>query len=480
MKKIITITSIILLIISTTIVIILGQEKTTSYHLPILKSAKVKCNEKIVKCESIENNDDVIIKLKSVKPGKTKLYIETENIADNGELVKMKQSIKVYVHFTGVVTIGNYLGKCRGDISYIISFYIIILLILIERLMNYIKNTKNNLYSYKNVRRLGLITFISSQFIFGFSLFLYDYFHGYVTTLHAFIDSLTTNINIIIFLTFPLAFIITILVTISNIKLLLKEGKRLKNMLGIILGGGICLLTISNILIYIMASSTSLIGQYFVYLGFICITYLENILLATCILGFVSAKKIPSFDKDCIIILGCKIKEDGTLPPLLKGRVDKAIEFSKLQKENTNKDIIFIPSGGKGNDEVISEADAMKNYLLKKGINKKNIIVENKSKNTYENIKFSTKLIKEKIKDPKIAFSTTNYHVFRAGIIATEQNIIMEGIGSKTKIYYWINAFIREFVATLVSEKKSHIKTIIILMLILLINILIIFLLRII
>ena len=33
----------------------------------------------------------------------------------------------------------------------------------------------------------------------------------------------------------------------------------------------------------------------------------------------------------------------------------------------------------------------------------------------------------------------------------------MEGIGSKTKVYFWINAFIREFIATLVSERVKHV-----------------------
>ena len=71
-------------------------------------------------------------------------------------------------------------------------------------------------------------------------------------------------------------------------------------------------------------------------------------------------------------------------------------------------------------------------------------------------IKFSNNLIKEKIENAKIAFSTTNYHVFRAGNIASEQNLNYEGIGAKTKIYFWINAFIREFIATLYTERKKH------------------------
>ena len=159
-----------------------------------------------------------------------------------------------------------------------------------------------------------------------------------------------------------------------------------------------------------------------------------------------------------------KIKDDGTLPPLLKGRVDKAISFRKEQLEKGGKDLVFIPSGGKGKDEVISEGDAIAKYLLKQGIEKENIIVENKSKNTYENIKNSYKLINDK--KAKVGFSTTNYHVLRAGLIATEQGLIIEGIGSNTKSYFWINAFIREFIGTIYTERKKHIITFIIIVVI--------------
>ena len=193
---------------------------------------------------------------------------------------------------------------------------------------------------------------------------------------------------------------------------------------------------------------------------FTYVSYLECVLLSTIIIARKAAKHIPEYNKDYIIILGCKIGKDGSLTPLLKGRVDKAIEFAKKQKEETGKDIIFIPSGGKGNDEIISEGEAIKNYLIEQGIDKKKILVENKSKNTYENIKYSYNLIKENKKDSNIAFSTTNYHVFRAGNIAFNQKLNIEGMGSKTKTYFWINAFIREFVATLYNERKKHIITI--------------------
>ena len=178
-------------------------------------------------------------------------------------------------------------------------------------------------------------------------------------------------------------------------------------------------------------------------------------MIGTIIIAVKAVRKKVEYNKDYIIILGCGINKDGSLPPLLRGRVDRALKFRNEQLENSKKDIIFISSGGKGKDECIAESEAISNYLIEQGINKKNIIIEDKSTNTYENIKFSNKLIKKK--DAKVAFSTTNYHVLRAGLIATSQNLKIEGLGSKTKPYFWINAFIREFIGTLYSEKKKHI-----------------------
>ena len=42
-------------------------------------------------------------------------------------------------------------------------------------------------------------------------------------------------------------------------------------------------------------------------------------------------------------------------------------------------------------------------------------------------------------------------------LLLTEQGVKIEGIGSKTKAYFWINAFIREYIGTLYNEKKKHI-----------------------
>ena len=123
----------------------------------------------------------------------------------------------------------------------------------------------------------------------------------------------------------------------------------------------------------------------------------------------------------------------------------------------TKKKIIYVPSGGKGIDEPISEAKAIKKYLFENGIKLSQIIIEDKSTNTIENMRFSKNKIDENKNNAKISFATNNYHVFRSGVIAFEQGIDAEGIGSKTKWYFYSNALIREFIANLVQERKSHI-----------------------
>ena len=247
-------------------------------------------------------------------------------------------------------------------------------------------------------------------------------------------------------------------------------------MLGCILGIAVCLgtifpsvlgefLQITTIVDVHKQNGVAMYVEMFVENAILAVTsYLELVLIGTIILSIKAAKRIPAFDKDYILILGCQIKKDGTLTNLLKSRADRAIEFAKMQKEATGKDIVFVPSGGKGDDEVIAEADAIRNYLVETGIPEERILVENKLANTYENLKNSMELIHKEAKtdDAKIVFSTTNYHVFRSGFFASQQGIKAEGIGAKTKRYFWINAFIREFIAALVSEWKTHIAIILI------------------
>lgn len=160
---------------------------------------------------------------------------------------------------------------------------------------------------------------------------------------------------------------------------------------------------------------------------------------------------------DYIIIHGAGL--DGPRPtPLLAGRIDKALELWKKQHQHGK----FVVSGGQGADEVVSEAQAMRDYLLDKGVPGDAILMEDKSTTTWENLRYSLAIINAdratgvgatsaatvaSSGDFTTAVVTSDFHVFRCAEYAHNLGIKADGIGSHTKGWYWPTAFIREFIA---------------------------------
>src|SRR5699024_6037840 len=95
--------------------------------------------------------------------------------------------------------------------------------------------------------------------------------------------------------------------------------------------------------------------------------------------------------------------------PLLAARINRGIE---VYRRNPGSKIIM--SGGQGPDEEIPEAVAMAKYAEEEGIPKQDIIVEDKSKTTRENLIFSHRLIKS---DSHFAIVTNSYYVYRDIVI---------------------------------------------------------------
>lgn len=324
----------------------------------------------------------------------------------------------------------------------------------------YIKEQyKKQKYSYSIIMNLGLVIFLIINILRQINLLITN---SNSTSINNLYNNTLDSFSYFAFLILPLIILLALYSIITNIVLIYKEGFKFQNILGIIFGLGIAIGAFASQFIFEIIKNINLINSNLYIKKFIDIglnsvlCYFYCLTLATLYCNVMAAKHKPNFDKDYVIILGSKIRKDGTLTPILQARVDKAIEFAKEQKEKSNKRIVFVPSGGNGEDEIIAEAEAMKNYLIEKGISLENIIVEDKSKNTYQNLKFSKQKIDEDNKDGKIIFSTTNYHVFRSGVIANNEGIDCEGMGSKTKWYFYTNALIREFIANLFNQRKQH------------------------
>ncbi|MBQ2323040.1 MAG: YdcF family protein, partial [Oscillospiraceae bacterium] len=243
------------------------------------------------------------------------------------------------------------------------------------------------------------------------------------------------------------------------ISLIRHEGRRFVNILGIILSvllvGGVAVLMRFNF--YASGSQQEVMIHDLIANTFAAVyLYFECMLIGVIIANVIVVHYEPEKDKDFLIILGCGLRKDGTPTPLLRGRIDRALSFYRQQKTETGKELIFVTSGGQGPNEVISESASMKRYLIEQGIPAEQIVEEDRSTDTFENMKFSKEKIRAINPNGKVAFATTNYHVFRSGLFARRVKMRAVGMGAKTKWYFWPNAAVREFVGLLTEHRGKQ------------------------
>ena len=259
-------------------------------------------------------------------------------------------------------------------------------------------------------------------------------------------------------LTLPFLFFFSIALAASNLSLIRHEGFRPVNLLGIVLA---VLLLGGNALIFLLDFAVSGSQREVMFHDLVTnllaavYLYFECMLFGTIVAGAIAAKVEPPKDRDFVIVLGCAIRRDGSPTPLLRGRLDRALRFAEAQQAETGRAPTFILSGGQGADECVSEAESMRRYLAENGVPEERMILEDRSTDTAENMLFS----KQKITDPaaRIAFSTTNYHVFRSGLKARRVKMKALGMGCRSKWYFWPNAAVREFVGLLTQHRGKQV-----------------------
>ena len=137
-----------------------------------------------------------------------------------------------------------------------------------------------------------------------------------------------------------------------------------------------------------------------------------------------------------VVVLGCQVRRDG--PSLmLSRRIDAAYNYlSEDEKANC------IVSGGKGDNEHISEAEAMYEALVNDGIAQNRITKEDKSSSTYENLLFSKLILEDNGKPLKIAIVTDGFHQWRARLQAESLGYDVKCVSAATPWYlipvYWV------------------------------------------
>ena len=161
-----------------------------------------------------------------------------------------------------------------------------------------------------------------------------------------------------------------------------------------------------------------------------------------------------------VIILGARVKGEKPAKSLME-RIKAATKYLKK-----NPEVKVIATGGKGANEGIAEGVAIKRELLKNGISEDRIILEDKSKNTVENFRFSLEKIRNSESESgknknsenngnrkiKVLIVTNDYHIFRSKNIARKvgfdnENYEIYGLPAKTPLISIPQSYFREFLS---------------------------------
>ena len=352
-------------------------------------------------------------------------------------------------------------GGFTGDTGVLIAVTLFWLAVSAIMLWHYFQAKGSAYYAYSTIYFAGFSLFSLVTGLLMLRVTLSHVLHPADFSMFAAYSAINGASKQFMLVTMPAMVFFAVAMAVSNAVLLRHERAQMQNALG--LAVSLLLLageTIGFFLFFRDFSGSEWEGRVQDTLENVYATvfvYFECMLVGSAVCGLKAARYQPAMDKDYIIILGCWFRQDGTLPPLLKGRVDRALDFWHRQKETNGKEAVLIPSGGQGKDESMPEAEAMRRYLVDQGIPKSVIFPETQSKNTYQNMAFSKQIAEKITPQGKALYSTTNYHVFRSGLWANLAGFPAEGIGCKTKWWFWPNAFMRECIGLLCNRWKQEI-----------------------
>lgn len=157
---------------------------------------------------------------------------------------------------------------------------------------------------------------------------------------------------------------------------------------------------------------------------------------------------VPDNGLDYVIVLGAGLNGEKPTRPL-QLRIERAYRYLISSSDTT-----AIASGGQGSDEVISEAQAIKNELVALGIEPERIILEDRSTSTEENIKYSFEIIGDDA--CSVGIVTNSFHVYRARMLAKLQGHDgVVGVPAQTLFPVGIHYVVREAIGVLLTNFKN-------------------------
>ncbi|HBC90007.1 MAG TPA: hypothetical protein DCZ00_01010 [Lactococcus sp.] len=334
----------------------------------------------------------------------------------------------------------------------IIVFSVISILALIPTVIFYTKS-----HRLKDLRtlRLGRLTigFLASLFVLFNGIMGIIFAANYNYHREVIVVILIIELALFLIPAFMISFVVPIGIVILTVKMWRRESHSLANLIL----PAIMLVFFLVDWIYIRVSSLSegwlwlqLLSYIYPILAFYLLWQFIVFFFSSWTYGRRFRKKFAKYH----VILGSGLINGQHVSPLLANRIRAGLALA-------SPETILVFSGGQGKDEQLSEALAMQKYAIEQlGFPEERTMVEDQSRTTFENLKFSSVLIDkaENKKNEEFLFFSSDYHVFRAALFAAQQGLNAQGgTGGKTPLYFRLPAFIREFIAVMNSQRRKHI-----------------------
>jgi uncharacterized SAM-binding protein YcdF (DUF218 family) len=231
----------------------------------------------------------------------------------------------------------------------------------------------------------------------------------------------------------------------NGVTMIRRESTRPGNLLSLIAGAAIFVVIgldlaadrAGDVPLSLFSTVVSLLFGYvsFLLVSYVCYAYVYGLVARTTAADFV-------------VVLGAGLRPGGGIPPLLASRLERGHEvWTALDRRAAGFQPMLIVSGGKGADEKRSEASAMAAYLVARGFPADRLLLEDQSRTTEENLLLSKAIMDDLRPGARVAIVTSDFHAFRAALLARQLGIHGQVTGARVAGYYRPTALLREFAA---------------------------------
>lgn len=146
-------------------------------------------------------------------------------------------------------------------------------------------------------------------------------------------------------------------------------------------------------------------------------------------------------ENDVVVVLGCRVRGDKP-SRMLMNRLDTAEAYLQAHPE-----AVCIVCGGQGAGEDLSEAAMMNQYLIDAGISAERIYQDDTSQDTEENLEHAAEILKQEGLGIQITIVTSNFHEYRASILAKRCGLKSTALSAKTNRLHLPSYWVREWMA---------------------------------